>query len=152
MNLHEPMVAELQQEAATTRGYGREAAIRRNKTLRHRTGNDCIASSYSAETSASARSRYMARFLSSAWPLSSCSFGLIRPFRVRKRYGNDSQEIGRLRADARTISTIEAREHRARVERANHRPGGVLHDRERHVRACGPFSNESLPYLILGFK
>jgi hypothetical protein len=65
-------------------GSGRDAAMRRKKISRHRTGNDCIACSYSAETSASARSREMARFLSSAWPLSSCSFGLIRPFRVRK--------------------------------------------------------------------
>jgi hypothetical protein len=29
--------------------------MRRNKPLRHRTGNDCMACSYSAETSASAR-------------------------------------------------------------------------------------------------
>ena len=33
----------------------RDAVIRRNKTLCHRTGNDLIACSYSAETSASAR-------------------------------------------------------------------------------------------------
>ena len=39
------------------RGNGRDTAIRRNKTLCHRTGNDLIACSYSAETSASARSR-----------------------------------------------------------------------------------------------
>jgi Winged helix-turn-helix DNA-binding len=38
-------------------GNGRDAAMRRNKIPLHRTGNDCIACSYSAATSASARSR-----------------------------------------------------------------------------------------------
>ena len=47
------------------------------------TGKDRIASSYSAETSASAKSRYMAELFSSAWPLSNCSLGLMRPFLVR---------------------------------------------------------------------
>jgi hypothetical protein len=33
------------------RGNGRDAAMRRHKPLRHRTGKDCIADSYSAVTS-----------------------------------------------------------------------------------------------------
>jgi hypothetical protein len=38
-------------------GNGRDAAMRRNKIPLYRTGNDCIVCSYSAEISASARSR-----------------------------------------------------------------------------------------------
>jgi hypothetical protein len=45
------------------RGSRRDAAMRRKKIPLHRTRNDCIACSYSAETSTSARSRSMARCL-----------------------------------------------------------------------------------------
>ena len=65
------------------RGKTRLAAIRCKKIPLHRTGNDCMAASYSAETSASARSRYRAKLFSSAWPLRSCSLGLMMPFLVK---------------------------------------------------------------------
>jgi hypothetical protein len=55
----------------------RLAAIRCQRIPPHRTGKDRIGCSYSAETSARAKSRYMAKLFSSAWPLSSCSLGFF---------------------------------------------------------------------------
>jgi hypothetical protein len=55
--LKEGAVQIRRRDGTTYRANGRDAAMRRNTALGHRTGNDCMAASYSAETSASASSR-----------------------------------------------------------------------------------------------
>jgi hypothetical protein len=69
--------------APCSRDRKRLAAIRCRRIPLHRTGKDRIASSYSAEASASAKSRYMDKLFSSAWPLSNCNLGLMMPCLVR---------------------------------------------------------------------